>query len=79
MNYYGVVGGSCIQCADVNCMTCNTNINMCTVCSDGYTAYANGSCIASTAYCPIGCASCSSPSTCTSCLGNRLLVNGNCL
>ena len=81
INNYGLVGAHCNQCADVNCIKCDTNINICSVCINGYGLDINGLCIVSTPFCPLICASClaSNSSICTSCLGNRLLVNGNCL
>ena len=81
INNYGLVAAICSQCADANCMKCDANINICSVCTNGYSVDTNGACIVSIPFCPLNCSTCltSNPSTCTSCIGNRLLVNGNCL
>jgi hypothetical protein len=92
-NFFLSTNNTCQPCNDPLCITCTASAT-CTVCA-GNATLSGGSCACSNGFyrngsvclpCPSGCAICSSPTACTSCLNNRNTsglytrsgINGNC-
>jgi len=53
---YGLVSDACVACGDANCMMCDNDAALCTLCVLGYSADAEGACNE----CAEGCAMCNS-------------------